>query len=63
MTNAIYQFKMVIDGIYVEYSTSDKEAMYDFLGSSIPEEHIKQEEEIPTAIEHLKKLLRGEKDD
>lgn len=61
MTNSIYQFKMVVDGIYVEYSTSDKEAMYDFLGSSISEEHIKKEEEIPKAIEHLTRFLKGEK--
>ena len=61
MTNSVYQFKMVVDGIYVEYSTSDKGAMYDFLGSSISEEHTKQEEKTTTALEYLAKALKGEK--
>ena len=62
MTNSVYQFKMVVDGIYVEYSTSDKEAMYDFLGSSISEEHTKQEDKTTTAIEYLARALKGEKE-
>lgn len=61
MTHSVYQFKMMVNGIYIEYSTSDKGAMYDFLGNPFSEEAIKQEEKTPTAIEYLARALKGEK--
>lgn len=56
MTTPFYQVKMVVGGVYVEYTTSDSKAMDKFLGK---EEDTQAEVIQSSVIQQLKEAFKG----
>lgn len=55
MTAPFYQIKMVVNDIYIEYTTSDNVAMDKFLGNV---GEVKETKPL-SVVEHLKEAFKG----